>query len=202
MQIVAVVGSPRKGQATDQLVDAALAGCLEVRPQARYHKVHLDDLDIRHCRNCLTCRDNHDAVPYAPCIIKDDMQALYPLLADSDALILGTPIHMGTVSALMLAFLERICWVFSKPGKRYFTLRGCPMPRTAKARKAVVLAVSSLVPPLYRRFCDEATPLIRSTLRDTLNCSTVGDLYAAAAEQRGLGGYLPKARELGRRLAG
>ncbi len=201
MNVIAITGSPRKGQATDRLVDAALQGCLERAPESRFRKIALIDLDIRHCRNCLTCRDN-PATPYAPCPIKDDMQGLYPEIEAADALIMGTPVHMGTATGLMQCFLERICWVFAKPEGRYFTVRGCPVPRTNKRRKAVILVVSGLVPPLYRRFCDEATGLIRCTLRDSLNCRTVGDMYAGAVLYKGVERYLAKARQLGRRLVG
>lgn len=200
MNVLAIMGSPRKGHCTDKLVDAALDGVAAVKPGAQRRKVLLDEMDIRHCRNCLTCRDS-GAVPYAPCVIKDGMSELYPVIEAADVLIVGTPVHMGSATALTLSFLERICWTFAKPGGRVLTVSGCPIPRTAKRRTAMIIVVSGVVPPLYRWFCDDATALIRSTLRDSLNCTTLCDMYAGAAERKGIDGYLRRAREMGSDLA-
>lgn len=200
MKALGIMGSPRKGQATDRLVEAALAGFLDEAPTAQVRNIPLVDLDLRHCRNCLACR-NSPASPYAPCRIEDDMAGLYPELAETDALVMGTPVHMGSVTGLMLCFLERVCWTFARPGRRVLTVDGCPVPRSPRRRAAVILVVSGLVPPYLRYFCDEATALIRTTLRDSLNCRMAGDMYAGAVERRGVERYLDKARSLGRDLA-
>jgi hypothetical protein len=52
-----------------------------------------------------------------------------------------------------------------------------------------------------RRFCDDATSLIKSTVRDSLNARVVGDLYAGAVEKRGIDPYLQKAYRLGKKLS-
>ena len=119
----------------------------------------------------------------------------------SDALILGTPVHMGSVTAIMMTFLERICWTFAMPERRILTISGCPCPRSTKKRKAVIIVTSGVVPPLYRRFCDQATPLIRQTLQDSLNAKTVGDMYAGDIEHRGVEYYFDRALKLGKQLA-
>ncbi len=201
MRVLAIMGSPRPGRATDRLVDRALEGFLAAAPQAEARKVILAEKNIGHCKNCLACRDNLEATPYAPCVQRDDMDPLLDELVRADALILGTPVHMGQVTSLTLTFLERLCWTFAKPTGRVLTVSGCPVPRTARRRKAAIIVVSGIVPPLLRRFCDDATPLLRRTIKDSLNCTTVGDMYAGAVERRGLDGYLPKAFALGRRLA-
>ncbi len=200
MHVLAIMGSPRPGKATDRLVDRAMQGVVQACPGANVKKVRLAEKTIGHCRNCLACRDNVEAVPYAPCVQRDDMAGLLEDLARSDALILGTPVHMAHVTSLMMTFLERLCWTFAKPAGRVLTVTGCPVPRTAARRRAVIIVVSGVVPPLYRRFCDQATPLLRQTIRDSLNCVTVGRLYAGAVERRGVDGYLDKALALGRRL--
>lgn len=69
-----------------------------------------------------------------------------------------------------------------------------------KALKAVILVTSGVVPPLYRRLCDQATPLIKSAIRDSLNAKTVGDLYAGDIEHRGVAYYQDKAFRLGQGL--
>ncbi len=201
MNILAVMGSPRKGKATDALVEKAMEGFLSLSASSSVRKINLIDHDIRYCRNCLTCRDAKTAEPVARCVIRDDMDQIVPLLLQSDVLIFGTPVHMGSATALMVAFLERICWTFAKPERTVLTIKGCPMPRSRKQRKAVIIVASGAVPPALRRFCDYATPLIRDTIRDSLNARTVGNMYAGALEIRGIERYLDRSFQLGEKLA-
>lgn len=200
MNLLAIVGSPRKGKATDTLVDKAIEGALSENPGANVKKLNLIDHDIRHCMNCLTCRNTKTDEPYAKCTIRDDMDQIYEDVEKSDSLIFGTPVHMGFATALMTAFLERICFTFSKPEKRVFTITKCPMPRSDKKRKAIIIVTSGIIPPVFRKLCDQATPLIRGTILDSLNAKTVGDMYAGAIDDRGVEHYLDRAFNLGKRL--
>lgn len=201
MNLLAVMGSPRKGRATDTLVDRAIEGAVHADPDLNVRKVVLADHDIRYCKNCLACRDRQTDEPFSPCSIRDDMDRIYEDVLGSDLLIFGTPLHMGYATSLMMIFLERICWTFAKPEGRVLTLSSCPVPRSEKKRRSITILTNSIVPPLYRRFCDDAAPLIKGTVRDSLNAKTVGDLYAGDLESRGVEHYLDKAFDLGRKLA-
>ena len=200
MNLLAIMGSPRKGKATDTLIDRAIEGFRSVDPEPSIKKISLIDKDIRFCKNCLVCRDSMTDQPVSPCTIRDDMDTIVEDLLQADALILGTPVHMGYATAIMMAFLERICWTFAKPEKGYLSVKGCPAPRSDKKRKAVIIVTSGIVPPLFRRFCDQAAPLIRGVIKDSLNARTVGDMYAGDIEHRGVDRYLDKAFKLGRKL--
>jgi multimeric flavodoxin WrbA len=197
VNILAVVGSYRKGKTIDTLVDRAIEG---VKYNAGVHvdKVVLVDRSIEYCRNCMVCRHDVETKLQAHCIIADDMQDIYPLIAKADGYIFGTPVNMGHVTAVMKTFLERICWVFAKPGTR--PIPGCPTPRRERKRKAIVIVSSGIISPLFRRFCDEATPLIKQTAHDSLNAKLIGSLYAGAVEKRGIERYSDKAYALGKRL--
>jgi len=199
MRVLAVMGGYRKGRSTDRLLDEALAGAAGAA-DVTVDKLILIDHDIRYCRNCLACRNDEAATPYAKCVLHDDMDAIYPMVADADAYLFATPVNMGAVTAVMKTFLERLCWTFAKPGRR--PLPGCPTPRSSQPKRAAILVTSGLVPPLLRRFCDDATPLIGSICRDSLHAKVIGSLYAGALERRGHEAYLPAARELGRQLVG
>jgi multimeric flavodoxin WrbA len=201
MDLLAIVGSPRKGKATDTLVDKAIEGARSRAPECRVRKVNLIEHDIKFCRNCLACRDSQTKEAMARCTIRDDMDDIAQDVLNSDSLIFGTPVHMGFATAIMTAFLERICWTFAKPEKRVLTITGCPLPRSDKKRKAVIIVTSGIVPPLLRRFCDQATPLIKGTIRDSLNAKTVGSMYAGDIEHRGADYYFDKAFNLGKKLA-
>jgi len=200
MNLVAVVGSPRKGKATDTLVDKALEGFKTKAPKCVEKKINLIEYDVQFCKNCLACRDSKTKAPVAKCSIRDDMDIIKEDLLRSDFLIFGTPVHMGYATAIMMTFLERICWTFAKPEGKLLTIDGCPVPRSNKKRKAIIIVASGIIPPLFRKFCDDATKLIKQTLKDSLNAKTVGDMYAGDIEHRGVEFYLERAFNLGKKL--
>ena len=200
MNLVAVVGSPRKGKATDILVDKAIEGFRSKAKICSIRKIHLMDYNVQFCRNCLSCRDDHASVPLAECIIKDDMESIKRDVLRSDTLILATPVHMGYATAVMMTFLERICWTFARPGRRILTIEDCPFPRENKRRKVGIIVVSGIVSPIYRLFCDRASSQIRSVVRDSLNGKVVGELYAGDVEHRGVEHYFDKAYRIGKDL--
>jgi len=198
MKILAIMGSYRKGKTIDTLVDRAIEGA---RSKAGIHvdKLVLVDKNIEYCRNCMACRNDDRAKARAQCVIMDDMQDIYPMIESADGFIFGTPINMGHVTAVMKTFLERICWVFAKPGA--WPIPGCPTPRATKRKKAIVIASSGIISPVFRRFCDDATPLIKQSVRDSLNARLIGSLYAGAVERRGVETYMNQAYALGKRIS-
>jgi NAD(P)H-dependent FMN reductase len=198
MKIVAVMGSYRKGKTVDTLVDRAVEGVRQVCPDAQVEKITLIDKAIEYCRNCGVCRRDDPGKPIAICAIDDDMQGILPLLREADAYIVGSPIFEGTVNAVTKTFLERICFTLARAGR--WPVKGCPEPRDATPKKAIILLSSGVVVPRFRRFCDDATKLLKSTMRDSLNAKTVGSLYAGGVEKVGVERYLEKARRLGARL--
>jgi hypothetical protein len=107
---------------------------------------------------------------------------------------------MGYATAIMIPFLERIVWTFAKPERRILTVYGCPLPRSDKKRKAIIIITSGIILPIYRRLCDDAAPLIKQTVKDSLNAKTVGDLYAGDIEHRGVEYYFDKAFKLGKKV--
>ncbi|MBT8369390.1 MAG: flavodoxin family protein [Deltaproteobacteria bacterium] len=200
MNVLAIVGSPRKGKSTDTLVDQAIQGVKSIHPKSVITKIYLADQDIKYCRDCLTCWKSKTKEPYAKCAIRDDMDQISEELIKTDSLIIGTPVHMGYASAYIMTFLERICWTFGKPAKSYVLVKGCPMPRSEKKRKAVIFVVSGMIPSKYKRFCNEATPQIRGVIKDSLNADTVGKLYAGDVWHVGVETYFNQAFKLGTRL--
>jgi len=200
MNLLAIVGSP-KGNSTDKLVNAAIEGAKSENPDCSIKKIHLLEHDIGFCKNCLACFKSKTKGPMARCAIRDDMDNINRDILNSDGLIFGTPVHMGSATGVMTTFLERICWVFAKPEKSYVVVSGCPMPRSEKKRRSVIIVTSGIISPILRRFCDEATPLIRGVATDSLNSKTVGDLYAGNVWHRKTEYYAGKAFMLGKKLA-
>jgi multimeric flavodoxin WrbA len=200
MNLLAIIGSPRKGKATDTLVDKAIEGVLEKSPDVSVKKIHLSDHEINYCKDCLACWRSDTEGPIAGCVIRDDMDDINQDILKADALIMGTPVHMAYATALMMTFLERICWTFAKPGKSYVLVKDCPAPRSDKKRKAVIITVSGMIPTIYKKTCNVATPQIKGVIKDSLNAKTVGELYAGDVWHKGVEHYFDKAIKLGWKL--
>lgn len=130
MDVVGIVGSPRKGMNTDALVQRALAGCRSAGAQTE--TVYLNDLDIAPCQACRV-QDG------TGCIYHDGMDALYEAFETADGLILGTPVYYNTVSSQMKLLIDRSYCL----AERLVTPAGEVRYQTAvsKRKKALVVAV-------------------------------------------------------------
>jgi multimeric flavodoxin WrbA len=109
MNVLAVVGSPRKNGNTDILVstiaEGARAGGMDV------DIIRLGGLDVRECDGCHACWRGR------PCSKDDDMRRLYPKIAAADVVLFGTPVYWYGPTALMKAFIDRFVY-FNCPGNR------------------------------------------------------------------------------------
>lgn len=146
----------------------------------------------------MVCRNDDPTKEIARCAIADDMQKIYPMINEADGYIFATPINHGTVTAIMKTFIERTSWTLARPGK--FPIKGCPEPRTKRKKKAIIILSTGIVPFILRRFCDDATSLIKSNSKYCFNAKVVGTLYAGAVEKKGVSIYLDKAYKFGRKL--
>jgi multimeric flavodoxin WrbA len=122
-EILAVIGSPRKGGNTDILVSKIAEGAQAAGAQVE--TVGLGELQIRECDGCHACWRGR------PCSKDDDMRLLYPKIAASETIILGTPVYWYGPTALMKAFIDRFVY-FNDEANR-------PMVRGKRAVVAIVL---------------------------------------------------------------
>ena len=99
VKILGIVGSPRKGGNTDDLIDRVLEGAKN--RGAEVEKLYLRDLEIHPCQGAFSCEVAQK------CILPDDMQKVYPKLHEAAGIVVGTPIYMGNVSGPLLNFLDR-----------------------------------------------------------------------------------------------
>ncbi len=100
MKILGVVGSKRKKGNTAHLVKAALNSARKEGVETQ--TVYLGDYSYNGCNGCEGCKKTNK------CIVDDDMQKLYPLIREADAVILGSPTYFYNVSSDMKAFIERL----------------------------------------------------------------------------------------------
>lgn len=101
-KVVIFMGSPRKNSSTHILAnEAARALCEQGIPS---QVIFLNDLRIYDCRGCHACKEeSRDA-----CIIRDDMQEIYPLIDASAGIIVAAPVYFGYVPAQTKAWLDRL----------------------------------------------------------------------------------------------
>lgn len=102
MKLIGISASPRKKGNIAWTVNKILEGAQEqgAETQAWY----FSDLDIEPCRGCLCCHNGSDQ----GCIIDDGMQELYGAIAQADALVLGSPVYMGQMSAQAKIIIDRL----------------------------------------------------------------------------------------------
>jgi multimeric flavodoxin WrbA len=100
MKVLGVVGSRRKNGNTAYLVQEALNEIQSEEVETEI--IYLGDYNIRGCNGCEGCKDTYK------CVVKDDMQKIYPLIMNADALILGSPTYFYNITSDMKAFIERL----------------------------------------------------------------------------------------------
>ena len=99
MRILGIMGSPRLGGNTDLLLDAALNGARSAG--AEVEKIVVDKLNISPCREHYGCLEDGN------CIIRDDMDALYPKLLDADGIVVASPMFFYGITAQLKALIDR-----------------------------------------------------------------------------------------------
>jgi len=103
MKILTLLGSPRKNGNTSLLLNEYIKGIKQANREAEVTKVFLHEKKISGCSACDFCHN----VSIGQCVIKDDMQELYPLFCQADMVIYATPVYWWSVSAQMKAFIDR-----------------------------------------------------------------------------------------------
>jgi len=106
--ILIVNGSPRKSGNSALLAEQLAAGARAAGAEVESFALH--DMDIRPCDACEVC---HETSP-GTCIIRDDMQALYPRLQRADAVVIASPIYWFSVNAQTKLFIDR-CYALESP---------------------------------------------------------------------------------------
>ena len=101
MNILAIVGSPRKGGNTDILVDRVIQGAKSQRPDISVTKIYVSDLRLEPCRGDVSCRKT------GKCVISDDMVRILEMIEQADGLILGSPLYRGYLPGQMKVLLDR-----------------------------------------------------------------------------------------------
>ena len=99
MRILGIMGSPRIKGNTDLLLDEALKGA---RSQgASVEKIIVDELEIA------PCHENYGCLEDGNCVIRDDMDSIYPKLLEADVVIIASPIFFYGLTSQVKALIDR-----------------------------------------------------------------------------------------------
>jgi len=99
VRALGIMGSPRLGSNTDLLLDRALSGAESQGAQTE--KLVVDRLSISPCREYYGCLKDGN------CVIRDDMDAVYPKLLEADIVIVASPMFFYGVTAQVKALIDR-----------------------------------------------------------------------------------------------
>lgn len=121
MKVIAINGSPRKKWNTATLLEKALEGAAS--QGAETELIHLYDLNFKGCTSCFACKLK-DGISYGKCVLNDQLTPVLEKLKNADAVILGSPIYLGTSTGEMRSFMERFIFpllVYSAENRSLFT---------------------------------------------------------------------------------
>ena len=109
MKVLILQGSPRAKGNT-----AWMAEEYKKAAEAAGHEVTLVNVSKKKIAGCLACEYCHTK-GNGVCIQKDDMQELYPLIQEAEALVLAAPIYYFTLSAQIQAPIQRMYNMMTPP---------------------------------------------------------------------------------------
>lgn len=195
-RVVAIVGSYRKEGTIDTAVEAILAGARE--KGAATHTIYLTEQHIEFCRNCRTCTQTPGEAR-GKCPQEDDLEPILQEIEAADAVVLGSPVNCGNVTAVFRRFMERLVgntyWPWGQPA---------PRSRVKNTRRKAVLVASSAMPGMFIPVFTGAMGALGTTAR-MLGARPVGRMcigFCAGEPHHALSARrLARARRMGYRLA-
>lgn len=101
-RIVILNGSPRRKGNTSTLVQAFAKGAKESGHEVT--EFFLDAMDIHGCKGCFGGHSSREC----PCVQKDDMASIYPVVKDADVVVLASPLYYWSVSGQLKTAIDRL----------------------------------------------------------------------------------------------
>ncbi len=173
MKIIAICGSPRKGN-TEAMVREVLRGAKETNAETEL--ILLKDIDVSKCIGCEACKT------VGRCTVnKDDVDKIYDKMFESDVFVLGSPCYFNNVSGLMKDFIDR-CDPYWED-KRW------------ASKKAVLVSVANYKAFHAIRAMEQFCKICRITVVDTL--SAQADVAGEITKNKKI---MKKCFELGKKL--
>ena len=125
MKVIAFNGSPRKNCNTAMLLKHALEGAAS--QGAETELIHLYDFNYKGCISCFACK-RIGGNSYGRCAVNDDLTPALNKVQEADAVILGSPTYLGSVTGEMRSFIERLIYPYLVYDKSNSTLFSKKIP--------------------------------------------------------------------------
>ena len=169
MNVLVVLGSPRKKGNSQTLVEKVLEG-VEEQLNCDTEFVYLHGLkDLNPCMGCGGCEKT------GMCVIKDDMIELYQKIDAADLLFIVTPVYFYGPSAQLKIFIDRCQARWS----RKYLLK--EHVRVEEKRKGYLLATAATKGPKVFDACI----LIAKSYFDTVDIEYGGEFVVRSVDERG-----------------
>jgi Multimeric flavodoxin WrbA len=170
MKVIGFVASPRKEGSTAFTVNKILEGAEETGAETEIW--YSGELDIRPCKGCLCC------VKSGKCVVDDDMQKIYDSLKQADALVLGSPVYMGQMTAQAKTFMDRLF--------AHITPRFSPRFKEENAGKRMILAFTqgNPDPEKFKAYYDYTESMFRMLEFDVKDVIVITDTRNRTASER------------------
>ncbi len=186
MKILGIMGSPRLKSNTDLLLDEALSGAES--QGAHVEKLIIDRLKISPCREYYGCLKDGN------CVIRDDMDSVYPKLLEADIVIVASPSFFYGLSAQVKAMIDRCQAIWAR---KHILKQSLPH----EGRKGAFIGVGATSgPQLF-----DGSVLTLKYFFQTIGVKYTDELLVRGVDQRGEIVEHPKelaeALEMGKRLA-
>ena len=109
MKILVLNGSPRNDSNSSAMIEAFKKGA-----EGNGNEVTVCDVAKMKIAGCLACEYCHTKGEGA-CIQKDDMQEVFPLLAEADAIVFASPIYYMNISGMKGPNANQLMCFYQKP---------------------------------------------------------------------------------------
>jgi multimeric flavodoxin WrbA len=186
LKVLGIMGSPRVKGNTDLLLDEALKGAQS--QGAEIEKIIVDKLKIAPCKEYYGClRDGN-------CVIRDDMDDIYPKLLKADRIIIASPMFFYGVTSQLKALIDRCQAIWA----RKYVLK---QKLSDKERKGAFIAVGAT----KGKQLFDGSILVIKYFYQAIEVSYVDELLIRGVDKKGEIKDQPialsEAFELGKRLA-
>jgi len=136
MKVIGIVGSPRKNGNTELLTKHTLKAISEEGLDTEL--IRLAGLEIKPCNACMACKEQEI------CSIKDDLFPIYLRMKEADGIILASPVHYSSATALIKALMERAGYIAHWNGDPFQRKVGGPLVVARRAGKNLTIAQLTL----------------------------------------------------------
>lgn len=144
MAILGISATPRRGGNSELILNSFLEGASKAGRETEI--IRLSELTFSPCQACDRCGNS------GKCVVKDDMQLIYPKMLSCEGLVISTPVFFGTLSAQLKMFIDRFqCWWHAK-----YMLKKPFIPDEAK-KPAFFICVGALKKKEYCQSAEDVT---------------------------------------------